>query len=150
MRDKTSMTEQEKQFIREQVQHGKSVDRLKELFKMQEELDAFIFEQHSDKLPTDLHDWVLRYTVAFESEIDEIRRLIAWKWWKAKGEIPMEKLHEEVSDLWFFLIALTQRVGMGPDDIFRVYEEKRKENFARQHGKSKEGKAYDYRDGGQK
>jgi dimeric dUTPase (all-alpha-NTP-PPase superfamily) len=144
--DKTSMSEVEKEYIRKRIEQGKALDKLKSLFDMQEELDSFIFKQHADKLPEDLHDWVLKYTVAIESEIDEIRRLIGWKWWKPKGEIPMEELHEEISDLWFFLIALTQRAGMSSDDIYKVYEKKLEENYARQHGQSRDGATYDYRD----
>jgi dimeric dUTPase (all-alpha-NTP-PPase superfamily) len=146
--DKTSMTEAEKQRIRDAVNGGLPMDMLKALFEMQKELDSVIFEKHKDKLPESLSEWVQKYILAMLSELDEILREINWKWWKGEKQIDMEKLHEEVSDLWFFLIALTQRVGMSADDIFKVYETKREENFARQEGRSKDGSAYDYRDGG--
>jgi dimeric dUTPase (all-alpha-NTP-PPase superfamily) len=147
-KSKTEMSPFEVEFIREQIQKGFQTDMLRALFEMQKELDSVVFEQHADKLPTSLSDWVMKYTTALESEIDEIRREVNWKWWKGEKEIAMEKLHEEVSDLWFFLIALTQRVGMSADDIFKVYQKKREENFARQRGESKDGSAYDYRDNG--
>jgi dimeric dUTPase (all-alpha-NTP-PPase superfamily) len=147
--DKTSMTNNEKERYREHVHGGIPVDMLRALFHMQGELDQTIFDKHPEKLPEDLHEWVMKYTIALESEIDEIRREVSWKWWKPKQEIDMEHLHEEVSDLWFFLIALTQRVGMGADDIMDVYKKKLAENYARQEGNSKEGSKYDYREGEQ-
>jgi len=137
----------ELEFIRQQVLKGQQTDMLRALFEMQKELDSEIFEKHADKLPQSLQEWVLKYTIAIESEIDEVRKEVGWKWWKKQEDIDVEKLHEEVSDLWFFLIALTICVGMGADDIFKAYEKKREENFARQRGESRDGDTYDYRDG---
>lgn len=144
--DKTTISEETKAQLRKQAVDGEPVDKLKALFEMQRELDAYIFEQHKDNLPTTLQEWVLKYTIALESEIDEVRKEVGWKWWKKQQDIDTAKLHEEVADLWFFLIALTDMVGMNSDDIYNQYIEKRKENFARQQGKSKDGKAYDYRE----
>jgi dimeric dUTPase (all-alpha-NTP-PPase superfamily) len=124
-------------------------DMLRQLFEMQQELDAVIIKKHGDKIPTSLSEWIVKLTIAMESEIDEIRREVNWKWWKPEKQIKIEKLHGEISDMWHFLISMTIRAGMTADDIFKVYEEKREENFARQRGESAEGSAYDYRDGGQ-
>lgn len=142
--DKTNMTEVEKQAIRDQVLKGQSPDKLKEIFKMQAELDAYIREQHADKMPKGISEWVMKLTIAMESEIDEIRREVNWKWWKPEKQIDIEKLRGEVIDMWHFLISMSQRVGLSSDDVFRVYEAKREENFARQRGQSKDGEAYDY------
>lgn len=145
MRSKTSLTQQELFEIREEVQTGlKKQDMLKQLFDMQKSLDMEIFEKHSDKLPTNLSEWVLQYIHCLNDELAEVRAEVNWKHWKPEKQINIEKLHEEVSDLWFFLISMTQRVGMGADDIFKVYEAKLAENFARQRGESKDGDAYDY------
>lgn len=141
---KTHMTEAEKQRIREAVTSERPVDMLKDIFKMQEELDSYIIEKHGDKVPQNLSDWVIKTTVAMESEIDEVRAEVNWKFWKPEKEIDMEKLQEEVIDLWHFLVQLSQRVGLTPEQVFEVYKGKREENFARQNGTSTEK---DYRGG---
>lgn len=120
------------------------MDKLDKIFEMQQELDTHIFEQHRDNLPDGTSEWVMKYTIAMESEIDEIRKEVNWKWWKKPKQIVMAKLHEEIIDLWHFLIALSIRVGLTPDKIMEVYEKKRQENFDRQNGTSREK---DYRGG---
>jgi dimeric dUTPase (all-alpha-NTP-PPase superfamily) len=144
--DKTQLTEAEKQRIREAVTGGTPVDMLKAIFKAQEELDSYIFEKHEDKLPTDLSEWIVKLTIAMESELDEVRGEVNWKWWKASKDIDVEKLHEEIIDIWHFLIAMSQRAGLTPEKVYQVYMKKREENFARQNGTSVEK---DYRDGGE-
>ncbi|MGG3561621.1 dUTPase [Neobacillus rhizosphaerae] len=143
--DKTLMTEAEKQRMRDNVNGGLPVDMLKAIFKMQHELDSFIMEKHSDKLPQGISEWVTKLTIAMEDEISEVRGEVNWKWWKSEKQIDIEKLHEEVIDLWHFLVALSQRVGLTPEKVFEVYQAKREENFKRQKGTSTEK---DYRDGG--
>lgn len=147
--DKTSMTEMEKQHVRESINGGLPVDKLKAIFEMQAELDKYIIEQHSDKTPKSVSEWVIATTLAMESEIDEVRREVNWKFWKPEKEIDTEKLHEEVIDLWHFLVQLSQRVGLSPDKVFEVYKVKREENFARQRGQSKDGEDYNYKGGQQ-
>lgn len=136
--DKTSMTSQEKQRVRENVNGGMPVDMLRAIFRMQDELDQYIFEKHPDKLPQSVSEWVQKLTIAMEDEISEIRGEINWKWWKPEKEIDMEVLHEEVIDMWHFLVSLSQRVGLTPDKVFEVYQAKREENFRRQDGTSTE------------
>lgn len=144
-RSKTDMSPFEIEFIRQQVQSGKSADMLKSIFDAQFELDKFISDQHPDKLPQSISEWVIKLTVAMESEIDEVRGEVNWKHWKPEKEIDVEKLHEEVIDLWHFLVSLSQKVGLTPDKVHEVYMTKREENFKRQKGESQEK---DYRNGG--
>ena len=141
------MTWVEKEFMREQVQQGRNVDMLKSIFDAQHELDSYVFEKHADKLPKDLTEWVKQYIHCIEDELSEIRGEIPWKHWKAPTEIDVPKLQEEVIDVWHFLIALSQRVGLTPEKVHEVYMTKREENFKRQRGESTEK---DYRDGGEK
>jgi dimeric dUTPase (all-alpha-NTP-PPase superfamily) len=147
--DKTLMSEAEKQRVRDNINGGLPVDMLRSLFEMQKELDQYIIEQHQDKIPTSLSEWIMKLSIAMESEIDEIRREINWKWWKPEKEINVEKLHEEISDMWHFLISMSIKAGLSADKIFEVYEKKREENFARQQGQSKDGEDYNYSEGGQ-
>lgn len=117
-------------------------DILTEMYEMQRDLDhRIINERRVDK---SVDEWVIGLTIAMESEIDEIRREVSWKWWKNPKEIDMPALQGEVIDMFHFLLALAREVGLSPTDIHRLYMEKNAENHARQDGTSiKEGYAVD-------
>lgn len=117
-------------------------NKLEKLFEMQKALDGFVAMQHPEKTNKNLSEWVIGLTIAMESEIDEIRREVNWKWWKGEKQIDFNLLHSEVIDMWHFLISLSYRVGLSPDDVMKIYLEKNEENFKRQQGLSSEGKDY--------
>ncbi|OLF86374.1 dUTPase [Bacillus paralicheniformis] len=115
-------------------------DKLNEIFEMQVALDSRIISERSIDKTTD--EWVVGITLAMESEIDEIRREVNWKWWKNPKEIDREALQGEVIDMWHFLLSLSRIVGLTPESIYDVYMAKNAENHARQDGTStKEGYA---------
>ncbi|MED4787530.1 dUTPase [Bacillus atrophaeus] len=110
-------------------------DRLNEMFTMQTALDErVISERGVDKT----HDeWIIGITLAMESEIDEIRCEVNWKWWKNPKEVDKKALQGEVIDMWHFLLSLSRIVGLTPESIYEVYMTKNAENHARQDGTSK-------------
>jgi dimeric dUTPase (all-alpha-NTP-PPase superfamily) len=110
-------------------------DKLDKIFEMQAQLDNRIIRERN--IEKSLDEWVIDITIAMESEIDEIRREVNWKWWKNPKEIDREKLKGEVIDMWHFLVSLSQKVGLTAEDVYRVYCEKNTENHARQDGTSK-------------
>ncbi|MCY8570365.1 dUTPase [Bacillus haynesii] len=113
-------------------------DKLNEIFEMQAALDNRIITERNIDKTTD--EWVVGITLAMESEIDEIRREVNWKWWKNPKKIDQEALQDEVIDMWHFLLSLSRIVGLTPESIYEVYTEKNAENHARQDGTSaKEG-----------
>ena len=113
-------------------------DKLQEMYEMQKALDSRIIEERGIDKTTD--EWVAGLTIAMESEIDEIRREVNWKWWKNPKEIDKDALQGEVIDMWHFLLSLSRVVGLEAGDIHRLYMEKNAENHARQDGVSeKEG-----------
>lgn len=115
-------------------------DKLSEMYDMQTKLDQRIITERGIAKTTD--EWVVGLTIAMESEIDEIRREVNWRWWKNGKPIDQCALQEEVVDMWHFLLSLSRVVGMSPDDIHRIYMTKNAENHARQDGTSvKEGYA---------
>lgn len=117
---------------------GDTMDKLNQIFKMQAQLDDRIIRERN--IVKSIDEWVIGITLAMESEIDEIRREVNWKWWKNEKPIDIKALQGEVIDLWHFLVSLSQKVGLTADDVYRVYCEKNAENHARQDGKSdKEG-----------
>ena len=111
------------------------MDKLNEIFDMQTELDTRIINERNIQMT--MSEWVIGITIAMESEIDEIRREVNWKWWKNEKVIGRELLQGEVIDLWHFLLSLSRHVGLTPEDIHRLYMEKNAENHARQQGTSK-------------
>lgn len=105
---------------------------------MQKALDDRIISERSIDKTVD--EWVIGITLAMESEIDEIRREVNWKWWKNPKPVDSEALQGEVIDMWHFLVSLSDKVGLTADDVYAVYCEKNAENHARQDGTSaKEG-----------
>lgn len=109
-------------------------DKLTQMYEMQTALDERVIKERDVVMTQD--QWVTAITVAMESEIDEIRREVNWKWWKNPKEIDHEALQCEVIDMWHFLLSLSRVVGLMPDDIYRIYMEKNAENHARQSGES--------------
>jgi dimeric dUTPase (all-alpha-NTP-PPase superfamily) len=110
------------------------IDKLDEIFEMQHDLDQRIIDERG--IEKSLDEWVIGLTIAMESEIDEIRREVPWKWWKNEKDVDTDELRGEVIDLWHFLVSLSQKVGLTPADVYRVYCEKNAENHARQDGTS--------------
>lgn len=115
----------------------KVVDKLTQMFAMQTALDGRIIAERGIEKTTD--EWVTGLTIAMESEIDEIRREVNWKWWKNPKPIAGAALQGEVIDMWHFLLSLSRVVGLTPDDIHRLYLEKNAENHDRQAGLSDKG-----------
>lgn len=111
-----------------------TTDKLSEMYDMQTKLDQRITTERSIAKTTD--EWVIGLTIAMESEIDEIRREVNWKWWKNEKHIDQDALQGEVIDMWHFLLSMSRVVGLTPDDIHRIYMEKNAENHARQSGES--------------
>ena len=93
-------------------------DILTEMYAMQLDLDyRIINERRVDKT---VDEWVIGLTIAMESEIDEIRREVNWKWWKNPKEVDTEALQGEVIDMWHFLLSMSREVGLTPADIHQL------------------------------
>lgn len=111
-----------------------TIDKFSQMYALQTALDErIIAERGIDKT---IDEWVVGLTIAMESEIDEIRREVSWKWWKNPKAIDKDALQGEVIDMWHFLLSLSRVVGLTPNDIHRLYMEKNAENHDRQNGNS--------------
>ena len=113
-----------------EILEEEEIEKLEKMFNMQQALDERIIEERN--IDKTLDEWVVAITIAMESEIDEIRREVNWKWWKQEKEIDLERLQEEVIDLWHFLLSLSRMVGLTPETIFEKYVAKNKINHKRQ------------------
>lgn len=115
-----------------EILEEEEIEKLEAMFNMQQSLDKRIIAERNIKKTLD--EWVIGITIAMESEIDEIRREVNWKWWKQEKEIDLERLQEEVIDLWHFLLSLSRIVGLAPETIFERYMQKNAINHKRQDG----------------
>ncbi len=115
-----------------EILEEEEIEKLEKMFQMQQALDERIIEERN--IDKTLDEWVVAITTAMESEIDEIRREVNWKWWKQEKEIDLERLQEEVIDLWHFLLSLSRIVGLTPETIFERYMQKNAINHKRQDG----------------
>ena len=67
-----------------------TIDKLTQMYGMQAALDGRIIAERG--IEKDMSEWVVGLTIAMESEIDEIRREVDWKWWKNPKEVDMDAL----------------------------------------------------------
>jgi dimeric dUTPase (all-alpha-NTP-PPase superfamily) len=108
------------------------MDKLQEIFSMQEDLNARIGVHLRDIDEEERTKWVLNYTRAMQQEMAELIDSVPWKWWAKYQEFDLQNARVEVVDLFHFLISLAQTLGMSADDVFDAYIKKNKVNYERQ------------------
>lgn len=108
-------------------------DMLKEMFRMQAELNKRIGVRPGDEMSeSDQQKWILNYCRAMTQELAELTDSVPWKWWAKYQTYDKQNARVEVVDLFHFLISLAEILGMSADDVYRLYTEKNKVNFQRQ------------------
>jgi len=121
------------------------MDKLEEIFDLQEKLNSRIGVSLRDLPPEKRTEWILNYTRAMQQEIAELIDSVPWKWWAKYQEFDEQNARVEIIDLFHFLISAAQVLGMSAEDVHRAYIAKNKVNHARQesgyttkdHGDSK-------------
>jgi len=109
-----------------------SQDKLAELFRMQQALNARIGVHTGGMSEEDQTKWILNYTRAMGQEMAELTDSVPWKWWAKYQKFDAQNARVEVVDLFHFLISLAQVLGMSSDDVFNAYVKKNEVNFKRQ------------------
>lgn len=146
-------------------------DFLKEIFRMQEELNDQIFlkkmiggcKGHADGStqiltvseirdetkagllgPNDLpNKWFQNYLLALQEEAIELKESLLWKWW-SKDKIDLQNARVEIIDMLHFLVSLALVADMTAEDVHRIYVQKYEVNLRRQEsGYSKATKTED-------
>ena len=107
-------------------------DQLRELFRMQQALNARIGVNMAGMSEEEKTKWILNYTRAMTQEIAELTDSVPWKWWAKYQKFDEQNARVEVVDLFHFLISLAQVLGMSADDVFAAYVKKNEVNFNRQ------------------
>ncbi len=110
----------------------KSMDKMDEIFALQEKLNQRIGVKMAEMNDDDRAQWILNYIRAMQQELAELTDSVPWKWWAKYQEFDKQNAKVEIVDLFHFLISLAQVMGMTSDDVFNAYLEKNKVNHTRQ------------------
>jgi dimeric dUTPase (all-alpha-NTP-PPase superfamily) len=108
------------------------MDKLEEIFHMQEALNQRIGVDTRGMSEADKAKWVLNYTRAMQQEIAELIDSVPWKWWAKYQKFDEQNARVEIIDLFHFLISAAQVMGMSAEDVYQAYLKKNQINHQRQ------------------
>ena len=112
------------------------MDKLDEIFAMQAALNDDIVNTRG--LPEyDMSTWIQKLTLATMSELSELIAEVNFKWWKNEKPVNVDNVRDEIVDIVHFVVSMALRSGMSAEELYDRYMAKNKENFDRQHGRSK-------------
>ncbi|MDP6381379.1 MAG: hypothetical protein QF662_08550 [Phycisphaerae bacterium] len=93
------------------------------------------------------------YIDALAAECHELQECLSWKhWYREAKEGRQYELHDvqnarvEAMDMLFFWISICQLLGMGPDDVYRLYAKKLGINLKRQDEGRSQGEHAEHED----
>jgi dimeric dUTPase (all-alpha-NTP-PPase superfamily) len=108
------------------------MDKLEEIFRMQDALNARIGVSLPPPTDEEKAKWILNYTRAMQQETAELIDSVPWKWWAKYQKFDEQNAKVEVVDLFHFLVSLAQTLGMTADDVYQAYLKKNAVNHQRQ------------------
>ena len=108
------------------------MDKMDEIFELQEKLNSRIGVNMSEMNDDDRSKWILNYIRAMQQELAELTDSVPWKWCAKYQEFDKQNAKVEIVDLFHFLISLAQVMGMTADDVYEAYLKKNKVNHNRQ------------------
>jgi dimeric dUTPase (all-alpha-NTP-PPase superfamily) len=108
------------------------MDKLEEIFRMQEALNLRIGVDTRGMTEEDKVKWVLNYTRAMQQEMAELVDSVPWKWWAKYQKFDQQNARVEIIDLFHFLISAAQVMGMTAEDVYAAYVKKNQINHQRQ------------------
>lgn len=112
-----------------------ALDKLDRIFYLQNLFDTDLVKNRGLEAVTK-DEWVQKEILALMSELAELLDEVNFKWWKNKKEVNYDNVKEEIVDILHFFVGLCLKIGMGADELTRIYIKKNEENFNRQYGKS--------------
>ena len=129
---------------------------LEDIFKMQLELNNYVFKKNNlkDKSGNDLNmqsiivsaekeemmvndlpnEWLVNYSKAIKEELLELDDELLWKWW-SKDKIDMQNIRVELIDILHFLVSAMMCAGLSAEKVFDIYQQKHAVNIKRQDKK---------------
>ena len=107
-------------------------DMLREIFRMQKELNARIGVKPDEMTDEERQTWTLNYCRALSQELAELTDSVPWKWWAKYQTFDKQNARIEVVDIVHFVVSLAQVLGLSADDVHALYCKKNEVNFKRQ------------------
>ena len=107
-------------------------DMLREIFRMQQSLNARIGVRPAEMTEEEQQTWTLNYCRALSQELAELTDSVPWKWWAKYQTFDKQNARVEVVDIIHFVVSLAQVLGLSADDVFALYMKKNEVNFQRQ------------------
>lgn len=116
-------------------------DKLEAIFSMQQDLNSIIGEKHGigpvtrpqNATADERIEWILKFNKALMKESNELDDCYVWKWWADdQGAFDWQNARVELVDMLHFLVSACIMAGLGPDDVFELYEQKWRVNLERQ------------------
>ena len=74
------------------------MDKLENIFKLQEELNLRIGVKMDDMDDEERSKWILNYVRAMQQELAELTDSVPWKWWASYQEFDKQNARVEVVD----------------------------------------------------
>ncbi|MDR0351659.1 MAG: dUTPase [Puniceicoccales bacterium] len=108
------------------------MDKLDHMFEMQTALTGRIGIDSENLDENGKIEWILNYSRAMQQELSELVDSVPWKWWAKYQVFNEQNARVEIIDLFHFLIAMAQVLGLNSDDIYNIYCKKNKINHQRQ------------------
>ena len=126
---------------------------LEDIFKMQLELNDYVFKKNNLKDKSGNHlnmqsiivaaekeemmvndlpnEWLVNYSKAIKEELLELDDELLWKWW-SKDKIDMQNIRVELIDILHFLVSAMMCAGLSAEKVFDIYRQKHAINIKRQ------------------
>ena len=126
---------------------------LEDIFKMQLELNDYIFKKNNLKDKSGNHlnmqsiivaaekeemmvndlpnEWLVNYSKAIKEELLELDDELLWKWW-SKDRVDMQNIRVELIDILHFLVSAMMCAGLSAEKVFDIYRQKHAINIKRQ------------------
>ncbi|MDR1233339.1 MAG: dUTPase [Puniceicoccales bacterium] len=108
------------------------MDKLEKMFTMQAALNKRMGVDVVNLTEQEKINWILNYARAVQQETSELVDSVPWKWWAKYQQFDEQNARVELIDLFHFLIAIAQVLGMSADDVFETYCKKNSINRRRQ------------------
>ncbi len=109
--------DKQNELVKKQLENSPAVNKMKNLYDIKEPFDGYRIFMLSTAL---LHEAV------------ELQRETNWKWWKKETKTDIDKVQEEIVDIWHFMIQVSIEAGLDSKNLIEKYLEKNRENLERQ------------------
>ena len=104
---------------------------LKELFKIQEDLNSYLIE--ISNINKSEEEMLSNLFLALQVEVGELANATrCFKYWSRKSSDPKERLLEEYADILHFVLNIGNTLGFTASEVEKSYLSKNRENYIRQ------------------